>query len=430
MKQISSHRQTIARIISCAIACALIAPVHTEAQSSEAAHVTFELRPHCDSVAYRAAFTDATSPASSTAIDDTACPTFNVRDPETLQTDVIKSGDTLDMDLVVKNPSAQSIERFRAWIAYDPTTLNGDKMVIAKNFPTPNPGETDFSPAEGIVKISGTADAQQTAAVMVVAHITLHVLPGSQQASPIVFYDATGTTTSHTGVFTKNDTQETNLVTTTLGSLLVRLMGTTSSAHSAASSSARSSAPRMTPPPPGQTSSTTSVSSVSSESSGSFNTTVFTLLQVQNLRATTEGGSVFLAWNILPSTELIGYNIYYGTVTGKYIQKRSVDKTVNNMTIRGLSQGVPYYFAIRGINARGEETDFSQEVGITVGNAATSTSPLIGSVLGQSPSTPRSGGKLSGETGTPSTLLLFLALSAVIGTFVAFRRQLTAKPTL
>ncbi len=144
-------------------------------------------------------------------------------------------------------------------------------------------------------------------------------------------------------------------------------------------------------------------------------------------RVTTEGSSVFLAWDKLPSADLVGYNLYYGTVSGQYLQKRSIDKNTTSMTIRALPEGVTYYFAIRGVDKDNRETDFSQEVGISVGNPATSTSPLSASAIERAPNTPRTGGNVSGETGLASTAVLFLVLSAVIGTGLAFRRQLSAK---
>ncbi len=83
-----------------------------------------------------------------------------------------------------------------------------------------------------------------------------------------------------------------------------------------------------------------------------------------------------------PLTDLAGYNIYYGRVSGK------LDKTIPSLAledrelsckkmdggksekkgrtecthmVRGL-EGGPYYFAVKAYNKGGEESDFSNEV--------------------------------------------------------------------
>ncbi len=148
---------------------------------------------------------------------------------------------------------------------------------------------------------------------------------------------------------------------------------------------------------------------------------VFTMLQVQGARVTTEGSSVFLAWDTLPSSEIIGYNVYYGTTMGSYIQRRGVDKSATSITIRALPVATTYYFAVRGVNAAGKETDFSQEVAVSVGNPRTSTSPLNANSLPTN--TPTTNGDISGQTGTSTVLIAFLLISALTGTMLAFRRQ-------
>ena len=244
--------------------------------------------------------------------------------------------------------------------------------------------------------------------------------------------------------------EDVNVLDAPLGSLLVRLKGSggeqssntsasiasifssTQTSFAAVSSASASSADAVSSAVPapisaGSTASTPPVPIAQPTA------TVFTLLQVQNLRATTEGSSVFLAWDPLPSTELRAYNVYYGTVSGQYIQRRTVDRTATTLTVRGLPVGTTYYFAVRGVNATGDETDFSKEVGIAVGNPATSTSPLSGSVIDGGPQgqTPATGGNVAGSTGSSSILLVFACLSAVIGTAFALRRQVTATiPTL
>ncbi|HVW67015.1 MAG TPA: fibronectin type III domain-containing protein [Candidatus Peribacteraceae bacterium] len=401
----------VAALILLSGACA---PMFASAQALANQSPTFELRPHCESAEADAAF--GTQPADgSQPIPDAQCPTYDVLDPQTKKTAVLKEGDPLDMDLIIHNPAGQPIERFRAWIAFDSTVLEGEKIDISKMFPTPMPGETDFSASDGYIKLSGSADTPQTAQTIIVAHIRMHVLKSSLSSSPVTFYDATGTTDSHTGIFVKNASTETNVCSAVLGTLSVQLTGTAPPAATQASSAMQTSSKAATD---------TGAAMQQSPS------TAFPLLQVQNLRLTTDGSSVFLSWDKLPSTELVGYNLYYGTISGKYIQKRSVDKNTTDITIRALPTGTTYYFSVRGVNASGQETDFSQEQGVSVGDPATSTAPLAASAQNVAPKNPKTGGTISGDTGSPSVILLFAAVCAVIGTGLAFRRQLSAKTRL
>lgn len=76
---------------------------------------------------------------------------------------------------------------------------------------------------------------------------------------------------------------------------------------------------------------------------------------------TASAGSVTLAWDPSPSTEVTGYRIYYGTTTGTYTQFLSVGNT-NRATVTGLPSGVRYYFAATAISRSGLESSFSTEV--------------------------------------------------------------------
>lgn len=168
----------------------------------------------------------------------------------------------------------------------------------------------------------------------------------------------------------------------------------------------------------------------------------FILLQIQNLRVTTDGSSVYLAWDPLESSFLDGYNIYYGTESGRYIQRKSIGKDESSMTIRSLPLGVTYYFAVRARSQEGDETAFSREVSIEVGNPETASTPLEPVEIQDitPPKNPLDGmlegegsegdgtdiAEVPGETGAETNLLYILLTCAAFGTFLAFRRQLVA----
>ena len=75
--------------------------------------------------------------------------------------------------------------------------------------------------------------------------------------------------------------------------------------------------------------------------------------------------SVTLAWNPSLSTNIVGYNVYYGLASGVYCSVEFVTGT--NVTITGLAAGTTYYFAATAVDANGDESQFSNETGYTTG---------------------------------------------------------------
>lgn len=435
-------RHSYARIaLSAALAVLPVAEGVSFAQGGP--DVTFELRPHCVETDHAAAkenfggevpHIDGVMDIAETST--VPCPEYEVRDISNRQTGLLNASDTLDMDLIMHNPSGRPVKRFRAWIGYDSNVLEGVTLELAEAFPIPTPGEADFSVADNYVKISGSSEVSVTGKKIVLARIVMKPKTTPSIGTNLSFYNATGAVDARTGAFTEEGSAIENVGATVQGGLVVRFQpsATTSSVSSATPSSTTnttSSLPASSVPASSQAS-ITAVSSVPASSSAPVAPAVFSKLQVQSLRVTTEGSSVFLAWNPLPSADLAGYNLYYGTISGKYLQRRGVDKEGQTITIRALPVGQTYYFAVRAVNGAGEESDFSQEVAVTVGNAATSTSPLSGALIegGPNGNAPGTGGNVAGESGPASWFLLFAAVSAVTGTIFAFRRQWTAVSTL
>lgn len=418
--------------------------------------VTFELRPHCVESEHAAAgdvfggeVPEIDGITTLTQGTQATCPPFPVLDPLSKQTEPLKVGDTLDMDLVLHNPKGMPITRYRAWILYDSTVLEGVTFELSDSFPVPTPGEADFSIADNYIKASASSAQPVSATKVVLARITLKVLSTPTNGVILAFHNPSGTETAHTGAFVSEGNQEANVAANAQGSLVVRFAGTGSSAASVAPtassvSTATGSVSSVSSVVSAPASSTTSSvppvissipASVSSSSSSSSSVipvpTVFTKLQVQSLRVTTEGSSAFLAWNPLPSAELAGYNLYYGSISGRYLQRRSVDADAQTITIRALPVGQTYYFAVRAVNTSGAESDFSQEVAVTIGNPATSTSPLSGNLIeGPQGNAPETGGNVAGESGPGTWIALLVGISAVLGTAFAFRRQMTASSAL
>jgi hypothetical protein len=91
-----------------------------------------------------------------------------------------------------------------------------------------------------------------------------------------------------------------------------------------------------------------------------------------NNTSTTPNGSATLAWDAPATntdgtalTDLAGYKIYYGTVSGKY--SHVID--VGNLTtyrVENLTVGTTYFFVVTDYNTSGAESGLSNEVAKTV----------------------------------------------------------------
>jgi len=71
-------------------------------------------------------------------------------------------------------------------------------------------------------------------------------------------------------------------------------------------------------------------------------------------------GSVTLEWNHSPSTEAVGYHIYFGQ---HGVARRVINVGyVTNVVVTGLDLATTYYFYATAYDSSGVESDFSNEV--------------------------------------------------------------------
>ncbi len=434
--------------------------------------VQLVLRPHCEG-GYE---------TPETAV---LCTTFEVQDPQTLKTPPLKVGDVVDIDVVVDNPSSQPIDHVRVWLSYDPNVLTGSGLTINEVlFPTLTPGEADIVPTEGLIKIdaNATAASHSTSKTVFVARIQFRVTTPVTPGTALSFYDVQPG--GHT-VVTSGETADNVLQTTPPGALFVAISqeqasaSSTSSASTSSASSASSTSTACTQDsecpsticyqnscqaagfkiPNGgacrtneQCANNTCANGICSQNNSlqqvcvtddqcnggtctngtcqttnvpSDNHTAFELLQIRNLRVTTEGSTVYSSWQDLQSSQLKAYNVYYGTTSGQYIQRKTIPAGTPSVTLRNLPTGTTYYFAVRAVNNADQESAFSQEVSVEVGNPSTSTAPLSASMFTDAPGQNPIGnsGNVPGETGLSSVFAVLVLISALAGTYIAFRRQ-------
>jgi hypothetical protein len=106
-------------------------------------------------------------------------------------------------------------------------------------------------------------------------------------------------------------------------------------------------------------------------------------------------GQATLAWDPPEiSTDVTGYKIHYGTASGTYTQ--SVDAgDQTNYAVQNLTDGRTYYFVVTSYNAAAYESEYSNEVSMTV---PPQEYPLTVSKLGSGQGTVSGSGINCGET--------------------------------
>src|SRR5262249_45377089 len=70
--------------------------------------------------------------------------------------------------------------------------------------------------------------------------------------------------------------------------------------------------------------------------------------------------SVTLAWDPSISTNVAGYNVYYGVISGNYTNVFSVG-SATSATVSGLAPDTIYYFAATAFDGDSIESDYSTE---------------------------------------------------------------------
>jgi hypothetical protein len=417
---------------------------------AQAAGTTLAIEPHC------------------TSQDRTSCAVYSVQDATRITTLAMNTGDILDIDIVLRTDQPSAVRDVRAWLRYDAKVLEARSVELSGTITSPTPGEQSIDAAQGIVKIGGSLQgmSRQTAAIV---RVTFRVIKaGSDTTINFDQYLPSGaghTAVNGEGVSAPGDgnyqgslpqppcidilvgcgtTERTSMLLVRPASLVVELgsgnetgaaggvagnqgAGSTVSSVVNTMSSVASSVMNQ-----GSLTSNTAGANASggrTESGTRFNEAPsgFMLLQVQGIQITTRDNSAYVGWTALQSSEVKGYNIYYGAVTGRYLQRRSIPPTYTTTIIRDLEPGMTYYFAVRAFNERNEETMFSREVSVTIGQPETATSPLLVSGLSETRVENVISGHgnttITGETGIGTGVSIVLLLSAVIGTTFAARRQ-------
>ena len=83
-------------------------------------------------------------------------------------------------------------------------------------------------------------------------------------------------------------------------------------------------------------------------------------------------GDVTLAWNPVSAGNVSGYIVDWGLGAGSYTWSLDVANN-SEVTLTGLTKGQKYFFAVRTYDSGGQQSGYSNEVGIVVGLTDTNT---------------------------------------------------------
>lgn len=91
-------------------------------------------------------------------------------------------------------------------------------------------------------------------------------------------------------------------------------------------------------------------------------------LTVSNLEISSfDDDSVTLSWSRVVNDAVEGYAVYSGAESGVYSERKEISHPwTTYTTINGLTTGVTYYFAVKSYTAEGEDSEYSNEVSITL----------------------------------------------------------------
>ena len=91
---------------------------------------------------------------------------------------------------------------------------------------------------------------------------------------------------------------------------------------------------------------------------------ILTFLFTLGLSGAAWAEEVTVAWNPNIESDLAGYKVYYGIVTGMYDTSVDVGNKTN-YTILGIVSGQGYFIAVTAYDTSGNESGYSNEISYT-----------------------------------------------------------------
>ncbi len=295
----------------------------------------------------------------------------------------VNNGNEFEVDVIMKNPSNQNVISVRSWLEYDTNLLEGVSVDTQGTiFTLSAPGEDEFSVSEGRVKIGrsnitgGVSDSE-----VKIATIKFRVKTDSAVTTVLSPYDYQVTELGHNSVNIIDQGFPVNILTTEPESINISL---------------NSGGPIGGNPATDYYDGTTNGNNI--DNTVNNNPVVvsmdgFVLTRPTGLKINTGSNYVDLKWDTPFESDRLGYNLYYGKVSGKYTRRRDIGN-ISSYRLDDLNNDEVYYFAITAYDKLNRETDYSDEVAIIVNQPLSSTSPfdgLLDLMLAKLPNQPQNG---------------------------------------
>lgn len=83
-----------------------------------------------------------------------------------------------------------------------------------------------------------------------------------------------------------------------------------------------------------------------------------------NTQGSGGAANINLAWDASSTSDVSGYKIHYGTVSGNYSTVVDVGNAIS-YALSNLHSGVTYFFAVTSYDSSGQESDYSNEISWT-----------------------------------------------------------------
>jgi hypothetical protein len=254
----------------------------------------------------------------------------------------------IKVDLVIKNPKREMISSVRAKMKFTPLEAEiTDLDTQDSDFPLAAPNENDIDEEEGTVMIgrsfTGQSRSDEEFFVGTIAIMT------KKSGTKIEFLNYQDTELGDTGIFfTNGRTTENRLKEEPKGLQIGMEMDTSLEIDNdpAPLNPAIGGSDQIEPNPyTGQT---------------------ISLPRPQDLRIQTDNeGNVRLIWPMDKEKDIAGYYLYYSQKSGYYLRRRDVGKT-NFALFPNLPKGEKYFFAIKAYSPSDQESEYSNEVFVTV----------------------------------------------------------------
>ncbi|MEI7510802.1 MAG: cohesin domain-containing protein [Candidatus Peregrinibacteria bacterium] len=314
----------------------------------------------------------------------TTCPEFPIADAKNLgYAASLSPGQSIKLDIIIKNPNQSQIYSVSSWIKYDPKVFQAKDLSKENSaFPLEAPGEFEIDALTGEVKMGrAVLGTPVTTPEIFVASVSFTVLKNPIN-SVISFMDYQSSDVGKTAVLTIENLITKNILLNEPKSLKF-LQGQ----GGAVPSSSNSTTPKTNTSPVGgpfvsQDPIPSAVANIPDIPS------FVDIPRPEGFRARTdEAGKLEFIWQFGEDPRIAGYYLYYDELSGSYIHRRDMGRT-NNYTIPAgfLEKGKRYYFAIRAYDAKGKLSDFSDEVYLVVGVTGSESHPFFGILAGGSSS--------------------------------------------